>query len=381
LTYLYGGKGKNGRLRLIGYTNSQTLPNMFGYKYSLTNPDKINKSELIFTTGKLLLCSKEEMNKIVNSDSPEGLPIFPNKSNPSNSDAIGGVFEFDTEFVNRIIQNEEKNIRQEQQSEQDALQDEAKRSIIEQVTGIPLGDVSPITRPSRRPASPISKISTTSEKEEQKEEEEVPDWALSTSGKTSDDSIKLVPDAIPLSSEELSKLHNFDYTASKANTVKGSPYKKSVFICETGKPDYEYLTGLEMIKWNDNKDKLYSDHSPIMYKVNNSGSGSGQCGPLVAVTGAGVGVSTMAGGGSGGGDGGDGYDSDNISEEMVGGVFPTEINLITWNIAGHGAEGKEMNTGKTFYYHKFNGKIEEEIEHYKSRLINNARAIILVKKW
>ena len=33
------------------------------------------------------------MNKIVNSDSTEGLPVYPNKSNPSNTEAIGGVFE------------------------------------------------------------------------------------------------------------------------------------------------------------------------------------------------------------------------------------------------------------------------------------------------
>ena len=364
LTYLYGGKGKNGRLRLIGYTNSQTLPNMFGYKYSLTNPDKVTKSELIFTTGKLLLCPKEEMNKIVNSESPEGLPAFPNKSNPSNSDAIGGVFELDTEFVNRIIQTEEKNIIQEQQSAQTDSRDAAKRSIIEQITGKPIGvssppSLRPVTQPSLRPTSPTkSTVSATSE-------EEVHDWTLSTSGKTSADSIKLIPDAIPITGEELTKLHNSDYIASQSDTVKGSPYKKSVFICETGKPDYKYLTELEMKNWKDNKDKLYSDHSPIMYKINNS-AGTSQCGPTVATSGA----STLAGGGASGN-----VSDSSEEEEMEGGTIPTELNLITWNIAGHGAQGKDMTTGDTFYYHKFNGKVEEEIEHYKSRLSNNARAI------
>ena len=345
LTYLYGGKGKNGRLRLIGYTNSQTLPNMFGYKYSLTNPNKVTKSELIFTTGKLLICPKEEMNKIVNSESSEGLPAFPNKSNPSNSDAIGGVFELDTEFVNRIIQTEEINITQEQQSEQTESQDAAKRSIIEQITGKPIGISSPPSLRSTVSATPA---------------EEVPDWTLSTSGKTSADSIKLIPDAIPITGEELTKLQNFEYTASQADTIKGSPYKKSVFICETGKPDYKYLTELEMKNWKDNKDKLYSDHSPIMYKINNSGTS--QCGQPVAASGA----STLASGsGSGGED----------EEEMEGGTIPTELNLITWNIAGHGAQRKDKATGDTTYYHKFNGKLEEEIEHYKARLSNNARAI------
>ena len=359
LTYLYGGKGKNGRLRLIGYTNSQTLPSMFGYKYSLTNPDKVTKSELIFTTGKLLLCPKEEMNKIVNSESSEGLPAFPNKSNPSNSDAIGGVFELDTEFVNRVIQTEEKNIIQEQQSAQTDSRDAAKRSILEQITGKPIGVSS---SPSLRPTSPTKP--TVSATSEEPEAEEVPDWTLSTSGKTSADSIKLIPDAIPITGEELTKLQNFDYTASQADTVKGSPYKKSVFICETGKPDYKYLTELEMKNWKDNKDKLYSDHSPVMYKINNS-AGTSQCGPQVAASGA----STLAGGDSDGGD--DSVDE----EEMEGGTIPTELNLITWNIAGHGGQGKDMTTGDKFYYHKFNGKVEEEIEHYKSRLSNNARAI------
>ena len=369
LTYLYGGKGKNGRLRLIGYTNSQTLPNMFGYKYSLTNPNKVTKSELIFTTGKLLLCPKEEMNKIVNSESSEGLPAFPNKSNPSNSDAIGGVFEFDTEFVNRIIQTEEKNIIQEQQSAQTDSRDAAKRSILEQITGKPIGvsspsSLRPVTQPSLRPTSPSKP--TVSDTLAEAEAEEVPDWTLSTSGKTSADSIKLIPDAIPITGEELTKLQNFEYTASQADTVKGSPYKKSVFICETGKPDYKYLTELEMKNWKDNKDKLYSDHSPVMYKINNSGTS--QCGPQVAASSASS-ASTLKGG-----SGSSGSSSDE-EEEMEGGTIPTELNLITWNIAGHGAQGKDMTTGDTFYYHKFNGKVEEEIEHYKSRLSNNARAI------
>jgi hypothetical protein len=387
LTYLYGGQGKNGRLRLIGYTNSQTLSNMFGNKYSLTDPNKVNKGELIFTTGKLLLCPKEEMNKIVNSDSPEGLPIFPNKSNPSNSEAIGGVFELDTVFVQSIIQNEEKNITEEQENQQRSIQDEAKRSIIQQLNTSPTPASSSVSIPSRpsspsipsRPSSPSSPSlrptvsgKATSGEEEEEGEKEIPDWALSTSGIVGSKSVKLVPDAISLSSEDITKLHNFDYTASKADTVKGSPYKNSVFICETGKPDYEYLTDLEIAKWNDNKNKLYSDHSPIMYKINNSGSS--QCGPQMAVSGAGVGAGASAIAGGDSGDSGDSSDSDGYeSEEMEGGAFPTEINLITWNIAGYG--GKDEVTGNTFYFHKFNGKMEEGIEHYKSRLSNNARAI------
>ena len=363
LTYLYGGKGKNGRLRLIGYTNSQTLPNMFGYKYSLTNPEKINKSELIFTTGKLLLCPKEEMHKIVNSDSPEGLPAFPNKSNPSNSDAIGGVFELYTEYVNRVIQTEDKNSVQLQQSQEASFKDKVRRSIIEEATGRQIRPMSstagpsPMSSPLRRPVSPSKPIATTSPLPEV-EEKEVPDWTQSSSGKTAAESVKLVPDAIPLIGEELTKLRNFDYTASKQNTFKGSPYKKSVVICETGKPDYKYLTELEMKNWGENKEKIFSDHSPVMYKVNNTSSK--QCGPMVAVSGTTAG--TLTGG--------------NAEETMEGGAFPAEINVITWNVAGYGGDGLEKASGKVFYFHKFNGKIKEDTDHYKSRLSNNAKAII-----
>jgi nicotinic acid mononucleotide adenylyltransferase len=362
LTYLYGGKGKNGRLRLIGYTNSQTLPNMFGYKYSLTNLEKINKSELIFTTGKLLLCPKEEMHKIVNSESPEGLPSFPNKSNPSNCDAIGGVFELDTEYVNLVIQAEEKNSIRVQQSQEASFKDEARRSIIEEATGRQIRPMSstvvssPMSSPLRRPVSPSKPIATTPPLPEV-EEKEVPDLMQSSSGKTAAESVGLVPEAISITGEELTKLHNFDYTASKQNTFKGSPYKKSVVICETGKPEYKYLTEIEMKNWSENKEKLFSDHSPVMYKVNNSGNK--QCGPLVAVSDTSLGTGASLEGGV-----------------MEGGAFPAEINVITWNVAGYGSEGLDKSSGKSFYFHKFTGNVKEDIDHYKSRLTNNAKAII-----
>ena len=367
LTYLYGGAGKNGRLRLNGYTNSQTLPNMFGHKYSLTNPEKINKSGLIFTTGKLILCPKEEMNKIVNSESSEGLPVYPNKSNPSNSEAIGGVFELDTVFVNEVIKQVAVGESEEQQNQQVALQDEAKRSIIEELAGRPIGtsteredsSVSAYDR-SRSPsistsrgAQGVSDGEADAEAEAEVEAntdadtEEIPDWTQSTSEKPIETSVKIDPDAIQIAGENLTKLHNLEYIASKAETVKGSPYKKSVFICETGKPDYNYLTSLEMTNWDSNKDKIYSDHSPIMYNINNTNND--QCGPQVAV--------------------GD-------QSVMSGGAFPAEIKLITWNIATRGGEVLEKSTAKVlFYFHKFNGKMKEKIEHYKSRLKNNARAI------
>jgi hypothetical protein len=181
--------------------------------------------------------------------------------------------------------------------------------------------------------------------EAEEEAEEEADWTQSTSGKPSTASVKIVPDAIQIAGENLTKLHKLEYTASKAETVKGSPYKKSVFICETGKPEYNYLTSLEMTKWDTSKDKIYSDHSPIMYNINNANNN--QCGPQVAV---------------------------GQQSVMSGGAFPAEIKLITWNIASHGGEGSDK-AKVLFYFHKFNGKMKEGIEHYKSRLTNNARAI------
>jgi len=405
VTYLYGGKGKNGRLRLNGYTNSQTLPNLFGHKYSLTNPDKINKSGLIFTTGKLLLCPKEEMKKIVNSDSTEGLPIYPNKSNPSNSEAIGGVFELDTAFVNEVIKQVAKSEVEEQQNQQAALDNEAKRSIINSLVDITMGastgasmgastgastgrpgSISPVQETSnlgnegKKPppqsqlppqSQPQSQPPPQPQPQPQPQPDEIPDWTQSTSGNLSTTSVELIPPAIQIAGDDLKKLNNYEYTVSKAKTVKGSPYKKSVVICETGKPDYNYLTSLEMSEWDkpENKDKIYSDHSPIMYNINNTNNS--QCGPQLATATATTGSSAMSGG-----EGQGGYDN---ATEMEGGAFPAEIKLITWNIASHGGEGKDKDN-TLIYFHKFNGKSKEGIEHYKSRLANNARAIRAMMK-
>ena len=377
VTYLYGGLNKNGRLRLNGYTNIQTLPNMFGHKYSLTNPEKINKSGLIFTTGKLVLCQKEEMKKIVNSESSDGLPVYPNKSNPSNTEAVGGIFELDTVFVNEVIKQVDKGEIKEQQNQQVALQNEARRSLIEELTGRPIGRQDSISPTQRIDYQRLASVEETKESvkesvkanveaEPEPEPEEIPDWTQSTSGKPSTDSVILVPPAIQIAGDDLKKLNNYEYTASKAETVKGSPYKKSVVICETGKPDYNYLTSLEMSKWDkpENKDKLYSDHSPIMYNINNTNNS--QCGPQVATSTSGQ--SAMKGGG---------YDA---AAEMEGGAFPAEIKLITWNIAIHAGEVKDKNGSVLYYSHKFNGKVKEGIEHYKSRLTNNARAIRAMMK-
>ena len=368
VTYLYGGKDKNGRLRLNGYTSSQTLPNLFGHKYSLTNPEKINKSGLIFTTGKLILCPKEEMKKIVNSDSTGGLPVYPNKSNPSNTEAVGGVFELDTAFVSEIIKQVSNSEVKEQQNQQVALQNEARRSLVEELSGRTIGrqeSISPTQRiASSRPVEETKEpVKTDVETDVETEPDEIPDWTQSTSGKPSTDSVILVPPAIQIAGDDLKKLNNYEYTASKAETVKGSPYKKSVVICETGKPDYNYLTSLEMSKWNkpENKDKIYSDHSPIMYNINNTNNN--QCGPQLATSG----QSAMNGGG---------YDA---TAEIEGGAFPAEIKLITWNIASHGGEGKDKDN-TLIYFHKFNGNSKEGIEHYKSRLANNARAIRAMMK-
>jgi hypothetical protein len=249
------------------------------------------------------------MKKIVNSESSEGLPVYPNKSNPSNSEAVGGIFELDTVFVNEVIKQVAKSEIEQQQNQQVSLQDEAKRSLIEELTGRQIGRDVPSSYP--RSISPSQRMASSrpvegdGDGEAKAEEVEIPDWTQSTSGKSSADSVNLVPDAIQIAGEDLKNLHNHEYTASKANTVKGSPYKKSVFICETGKPDYNYLTSLEMSKWDkpENKDKIYSDHSPIMYNINNTNNS--QCGQQIAM--------------KGGGDG--------ASEEMEGGAFPTEIKL------------------------------------------------------
>ena len=85
-----------------------------------------------------------------------------------------------------------------------------------------------------------------------------------------------------------------------------------------------------MDEWGDkNKENIYSDHAPILYKIDNPDS-------IIP---------------SGGGD--------EAMEAMEGGAVP--IDAITWNIGIYGGQGKDA-TEKPFYYHKFNGEKESETE-------------------
>ena len=441
LTYLYGGERKNGRLRLIGYTNSETIDKMFGNTYPIDDKGQgVTKSQFIFATGKLSLCPKEEMNKIVNSGSSEGLPAFPNDINPSNSDAIGGVFSIDTAFVKRVETQVNIQISDKKSDSQQKQNDDMKREVIRSNFGYGPGSqgneedladdqaqvqsqlspsvdqVQPQIMPSstplprvqvqgqRGPLSPAQSPAVRQDKPpaqrqeeppaqqqeepsaEQQEEpqvpplsplkveqiksaisainKEAPNFEVSASGKSKENSTKLVPEVIDITGDKLDKLKKYEYTDSKEETIKQSPYKESVILCETGKPDYQYLTYTEMNDWQkeENKTKIYSDHAPVLYKVNNSTDK--KCG------------TTQSGG----------MERMGYVEQVgqAGGAGPTQIDFVTWNI---GMQGKQFQTEdestkelKTTFTHKFKGGVEETDDIYKQRLINNASAIEAILK-
>jgi hypothetical protein len=182
---------------------------------------------------------------------------------------------------------------------------------------------------------------------------EASNFEVSTSGKSKEDSTKLVPDVIDITGDKLDKLKTYEYTDSKEETIKQSPYKESVILCETGKPDYQYLTDTEMNDWGkeENKTKIYSDHAPVLYKVNNSTDKK---------------CSTTQSGGEGMG--------------QVGGAGPAEIDFVTWNIGMQGQLYPSSSSPSSSYTHKFKGKVVESDDIYKQRLKNNANAIDTILK-
>ena len=355
ISYIHGGEGKNGRFRL--------LKNLLGAKFPLKNPDSATTSGLIFTTTKITLCSTEDMAKITRDGRQEGLPLFPNKVNPSNSEAIGGVFALDTVGVKGVVEIVDKKIQDAKTEEERAVKEAENQSIIASlplVAGPPEGlmDVvkSPVgVKPSgaspgtSRAASPVA----------------VPPVVKSPGASpvkspiatpTPTPNVKetpIEPPVIDIKVNDLTKLLSQNYTASDKDIIKDLP-SSILTICQTGKPMYDYLTTKDMSKWSNNDIDIYSDHAPIMYNINNPSNGIGTCGPEVSTSAI---VSSSAGG-------------------MEGGAALENIKLITWNVGTYGG----YNTIGKFYYHKFIGKSEEKKEQYYQRISNNSTAIYKMMK-
>ena len=392
LTYLYGGEKKNGRFGLTGYSKlNHPYDQMFGntYTYQGSDNNHVNKSQFIFSTGKLTLCSNEIMNKIVNSDTNEGLPDFPNKSNPSNSNAIGCVFQVDTSKSKYAITESAAAELAAKEAVETQDKDADKIAVISNIDGAegeeegeeedappppppssslrappppppssslrappPPPPPSPSKAPPPPPPSsslrappppppppPASKALGAS-----KASPPLSDFSKSSSDKSKEDSTPLIPLFVPI---DKNVLISGNYKESDTKTLE-SPFVDSVFVEKTGEPQYEYLTDTKMDEWTDaNKENIYSDHAPILYKINNPDNP--------------VSIIPSSGGGGGAVEG-------EVMEAMEGGAVP--IDAITWNIGMIG-----VNTSKGYLTHKFHGETAETSEQYEQRLTNIAKAI------
>jgi hypothetical protein len=405
ITYIHGGVGKNGRFRLF--------KNLLAAKFPLKDPDSATTSGLIFTTTKIRLCPSEDMAKITRDGRQEGLPLFPNKVNPSNSEAIGGVFALDTVGVKGVVEIVVKKIEDAKKEEKRVIEEADKQSIIAPlrlVSGQPYGlmDVvkSPVVKPSgtspaaspvvKPPvgasrgtsraasrgtspaASPVVKPPVGASRGTSRAASrgtspvgaspEKPPVGTSRAASRGTSPVgaspekptitpnvsrtDIEPPVIDIKGNDLTKLRDQTYTASDKDIIKDlSP--SILTICQTGKPMYDYLTTKPMSTWDVNDPAIYSDHAPIMYNISNLSTGSGTCGPEVS-------TSTAASSSAGG---------------MEGGAALENIKLITWNVGTYGISFTPKGSSKTVYSHKFIGKQTETKEQYKQRLENNITAI------
>ena len=288
----------------------------------MKNPDSATTSGLIFTTNKITLCSTEDMAKITKDGRQEGLPLFPNKVNPSNSEAIGGVFALDTVGVKGVVEIVDKKIEDAKEEEKRVIEEADKQSIIAPlrlVSGQPDGlmDVvkSPVVKPSgtSRAASPVVKPPVGASRGTSR----AASRGTSPVGASSEkptitpnvSRTDIEPPVIEITENNLTKLRDQTYTASDKDIIKDlSP--SILTICQTGKPMYDYLTTKKMSSWGNKDTDIYSDHAPIMYNINNPSTDSGTCGPAVSTSTA---VSSSGGG-------------------MEGGAALENIKLITWNV-------------------------------------------------
>ena len=362
ITYIHGGEGKNGRFRLFKILAS---------KFSLKDPDSATTSGLIFTTTKITLCSTEDMAKITRDGRQEGLPLFPNKVNPSNSEAIGGVFALDTVGVKGVVEIVDKKIEEAKKEEKKAIEEADKQSIIAPlrlVSGQPDGLMDVVkppvgVKPSRASpvgASPVRASPGTSPVVKPPVGASpgtppgTPPAEPTPTPNVTETPIE--PHVIEITGTNLTSLHKQTYTSSNKDIIKDLP--SILTICQTGKPMYDYLTTKEMSTWGNTDTGIYSDHAPIMYNINNPSTGSGTCGPEVS-------TSTPVSSGGGG---------------MEGGAAPENIKLITWNVGTFGSSFTPTGSSKIVYSHKFNGKQTETKEQYYRRISNNSTAIYNMMK-
>ena len=228
LTYLRVGK-----IRVAGYYNKKFNSKLIGDFYPLEQRSVSSISELIICCDNFKICdidpdSDKIMHKMIPARNPNpNFPLFPNKVNPSNSVAIGGVFDITTPAIKNHVEQVKASIEQQKLADETA------------VNNAQLASVQPY----------ISAIDATN-----------PTYVINN---------KLI------ASNRTQHNNNGPYINVNNFTFKpdtmigdqtGGDIDSYIKVCTNGIAYDEYLTKSDVTKWTNTSNDIYSDHAPIRYE-------------------------------------------------------------------------------------------------------------------
>jgi hypothetical protein len=122
LTYL-----RLGKIRVAGYNSGKFNSKLIGNFYPLQQRSGSSISELIICCDNLKICNSDpkvdnSMYKMIPARNTDpNFPLFPNKVNPSNSVAIGGIFGITTQNILKHISNVMQEIKETSDADEEAL--------------------------------------------------------------------------------------------------------------------------------------------------------------------------------------------------------------------------------------------------------------------
>ena len=272
-------------------------------------------------------------------DHNNNFPDFPDNINPSNSNAIGGIFNIETQVVKQHISTvkTELNLKKQVQNDED----------IKDLLGN-MGD-----------ANDDDEDEGVDDDDHDGDEDEGDEGDFSKTESSDGKPEKIIPAVITSMT---------DTTYSKQKSFFESPYPKFVDVCQSGNTDYNYLTTIPMNQWKNGATQfnVYSDHAPVKFSIDSDidpSNGKHSCGKA-------LGGGAQAGGGLEG------------VEEMEGleGGGVKDINLISWNIANicfkvEGSPGKPGYQSHKFVCDPAKTECQETPDQYNRRLTNIASAL------
>jgi nicotinic acid mononucleotide adenylyltransferase/O-acetyl-ADP-ribose deacetylase (regulator of RNase III) len=345
LDYLYGGILRTGRFKSTVIPPRNLLEGVTFPLSRTTEGESFNtkrENQLIFKTRRLVFCPDEIIDGMEPMDHNNNFPDFPDNINPSNSNAIGGIFNIETQAVKQHIStvNSELKLKKQVQNNED----------IKDLLGN-MGEADEDDDGDHDDDGDGDGDGDGGDGDEG-EGDEVFSNTESSDGKPE----KIIPAVIK---------NMKDTTYSKQKSFFTSPYPKFVDVCQSGNTDYNYLTTIPMNQWKNgsNQFSVYSDHAPVKFSIDSDidpSNGKHSCGKA-------LGGGAQVGGGL---------------EEMEGmeGGGLKDINLISWNIANicfkvEGSPGKPGYQSHKFVCDPAKIDCEETPDQYNRRLTNIASAL------